>query len=236
MSRPAMTMATAPAPAAMPSPSPSGKTIGIIAGVVAGFVVLGVGGYFGYRMLFSGESSSRIATSEMPRSTAPALTPAPEPQKDAMPVPQPPPQDTASMKSAPAMPPDSGAKAATKGKDATAAASTTAPGSTAAPGAAAPKMDSGKAPPAKASNPPGPPGPPGSLLSTADVPGVTAQGRAPAQPDRWQQMREAMARCAGDNFFKRVACEQGVGQQYCEGFWGKVPQCPSGPPNKDRGQ
>jgi hypothetical protein len=43
-------------------------------------------------------------------------------------------------------------------------------------------------------------------------------------------MREAMARCAGDTFFKRVACEQGVGQQYCEGYWGKVPQCPSGPP------
>ena len=40
----------------------------------------------------------------------------------------------------------------------------------------------------------------------------------------------AMARCAGDTFFKRVACEQGVGQQYCEGYWGKVPQCPSGPP------
>jgi hypothetical protein len=216
----------------MPPPSPSGKTIGIIAGVVAGLVVISVGGYFGYRMLFSGESSSRIATSEMPHSTAPALTPAPEPPKDAVAVPQQPAQDTVSMKSAAATPPDSGAKAATKGKDATAAGSTTAPGSTAAPVAGAPKMDSGKAPPAKATNPPGPPG---SLLSTADVPGVTAQGRTPAQPDRWQQMREAMARCAGDNFFKRVACEQGVGQQYCEGFWGKVPQCPSGPP-KDRGQ
>jgi hypothetical protein len=62
MSRPAMTTAAAP-PAAMPSPSPSGKTIGIIAGVVGGLVVLGVGGYFGYRMLFSGDSSSRIAAS-----------------------------------------------------------------------------------------------------------------------------------------------------------------------------
>jgi hypothetical protein len=216
----------------MPSPSPSGKTIGIIAGVVGGLVVLGVGGYFGYRMLFSGESSSRIAASEAPRSTTPTLTPEPEPPKDTVRVPAPPAQDTVAMKSAPATPPDSEAKAATKGKDATAAGSTMPSGSTAAPVAAAPKMDSGKAPPAKATSPPGPPG---SLLSTADVPGVTAQGRAAAQPDRWQQMREAMARCAGDNFFKRVACEQGVGQQYCEGFWGKVPQCPSGPP-KDRGQ
>jgi hypothetical protein len=221
----------------MPPPSPSGKTIGIIAGVVAGLVVLGVGGYFGYRMLFPSEFPGRIATSEVPGSTTPALTPAPEPPKDAVPAPRPPAEDTVSMKPAPAMPLDSVAKATTKDKDATAAVSTTAPGSTKAPGEAVPKMDSSKAPPSKATNPPGPTG---SSPSTAEAPGITAQGRTPtqqtAQPDRWQQMREAMARCAGDNFFKRVACEQAVGQQYCEGFWGKVPQCPSGPPNKDRGQ
>jgi hypothetical protein len=221
----------------MPPPSTSGKTIGIIAGVVVGLVVLGVGGYFGYRMLFPGEFSGRIATSEMPRSSTPALAPAPEPPKDAVPAPQPSAQDTVSLKSAPDTPPDSVAKATTKDKDATAAGSTTAPGPTKALGEAAPKMDSSKAPPAKAASPPGPPG---SSPSTAEAPSITAQGRTPtqqaAQPDRWQQMRDAMARCAGDTFFKRVACEQAVGQQYCEGFWGKVPQCPSGPPNKDRGQ
>jgi len=203
---------------------------------VGGVVVLGIGGYFGYRMLFSGEFPGRIATSEMPRSTTPALTPAPEPPKDVVQVPRPPAQDTGSTKSAPAMPLDSEAKATTKDKDATSAVSTTAPGSAKASGEAAPKMDSSKAPPSKATNPPGPPG---SLPTATEAPGITAQGRTPsqqtAQPDRWQQMREAMARCAGDNFFKRVACEQAVGLQYCEGFWGKVPQCPSGPA-KDRGQ
>ena len=204
---------------------------------MAGLVVLGIGGYFGYRMLFSGGFPERIATREGPRSTTPALTPAPEPEpsKDAVPAPRPTAQDTVSVKPAPAMPLDSMAKATTKDKDATAAVSTTAPGSTKAPGEAVPKMDSSKAP-SKATNLPGPSGSP----STAEAPGITAQGRTStqqtAQPDRWQQMREAMARCAGDNFFKRVACEQAVGQQYCEGFWGKVPQCPSGPPNKDRGQ
>jgi hypothetical protein len=134
------------------------------------------------------------------------------------------------MKSAPATPPDSTATDSTTAKDLTASVSAK------APGAMAPAMDSTKAPPPKASNQPGAPG---SLPSTAEAPAITAQGRTPpptAQPDRWQQMREAMARCAGDNFFKRVACEQGVGQQFCEGFWGKVPQCPSGPPVKDRGQ
>jgi hypothetical protein len=100
-------------------------------------------------------------------------------------------------------------------------------------------MDSSKAPPAKATNPPGPSG---SSPSPAEIPSTSAQARSQsqpkqtAQPDRWQLMKEAMARCAGENFFKRVACEQGVGLQYCEGYWGKVPQCPSGPPTKDRGQ
>jgi hypothetical protein len=193
-------------------------------------VVIGVGGYFGYRLLFPSESSGRVATSEMPASTVPEAAPVPEPPRNVVAVPKPPAQDAMSMKSAPATPPASPAK------DATAAKDLTAPGSTQAPGATAPAVDSGKALATKASSPPGAPGTP---PSTAEAPAVLVQGRTASQtgqPDRWQQMREAMARCAGDNFFKRVACEQGVGQQFCEGFWGKVPQCPSGPPVKDRGQ
>jgi hypothetical protein len=220
----------APGPAAVPPASPSGKTVGIIAGVVAALVLIGVGGYFGYRVLFPSESSNRAATSVMPTSTAPEPAAVPEPPKNVVAVPKPPAQDAVSMKSAPATASDSSAKDATAAKDLTAS------GSTKAPGQAAATMDSSKTPPTKASNPPGAAV---SSPSTAEAPAVTAQGRTPspiAQPDRWQQMREAMTRCAGDNFFKRVACEQGVGQQFCEGFWGKVPQCPSGPPVKDRGQ
>ena len=103
-------------------------------------VVLGVGGYFGYRMLFPTESSSRVATSDLP---APA--PAPEPPKEAVPAPQPPAQDAVSMKSSPAAPPGSEAKSAAK--DPKTAGDMTAPGSTKAPGAVAPKMDPSKAPP-----------------------------------------------------------------------------------------
>jgi hypothetical protein len=195
-------------------------------------VVIGVGGYFGYHMLFPSDSSSRVATSDVPPSTAPI--PAPEPPKEAVPTPQPPAQEAASVKSTPVPSPDPGAKSVSKDATTTAGSST---GSTKAPDAAAPKMDSGKAPSTKATNPPGAPG---SSSSTADTTGTMAQGRPSppqtAQPDRWQLMKEAMARCAGDNFFKRVACEQGVGLQYCEGYWGKVPQCPSGPAAKDRGQ
>jgi hypothetical protein len=101
------------------------------------------------------------------------------------------------------------------------------------PGMAA-AMDASKAAPGKGA---ASAAPPGSSPAPTEPPAVVAQGSTPSKaPDRWREMREAMARCAGDNFFKRVACEQGVGQQYCEGFWGKVPQCPSGPAAKDRGQ
>jgi hypothetical protein len=40
-------------------------------------------------------------------------------------------------------------------------------------------------------------------------------------------MSEAMARCARENIISRVVCEQKVGIQYCEGYWGKVAQCPA---------
>ena len=137
------------------------------------------------------------------------------------------------MKSPPVKP-DSEAKA--PAKDAM-SADVAMSGSGKAAGTAAVKMDSSKAAPVKGAIPGGTPG---SSPSATESPGPVAQAGAPSQPgqppNRWQQMREAMARCAGDNFFKRVACEQGVGQQYCEGFWGKVPQCPGAIVNPDRGQ
>jgi len=46
--------------------------------------------------------------------------------------------------------------------------------------------------------------------------------------DPWQQMSEAIARCPAE-FLGRLVCEQRVRLQYCEGQWGKVPQCHGGP-------
>jgi hypothetical protein len=46
--------------------------------------------------------------------------------------------------------------------------------------------------------------------------------------DPWQQMSDAIGRCPA-GFLGRVMCEQRVRLQYCEGQWGKVPQCPGGP-------
>ena len=50
----------------------------------------------------------------------------------------------------------------------------------------------------------------------------------PPRADPWQQMNEAIGRCPA-GFLGRVVCEQKVRLQYCEGQWGKVPQCPGGP-------
>jgi hypothetical protein len=49
---------------------------------------------------------------------------------------------------------------------------------------------------------------------------------APAAPDRWQLLSEAVARCAGEGVLAGVICEQRARWQYCDGYWGKVAQCP----------
>jgi hypothetical protein len=53
--------------------------------------------------------------------------------------------------------------------------------------------------------------------------------------DPWQAMNEALARCAREDFFSRIACERRLRQQYCANHWGVVPQCPIGP-TTDHGQ
>jgi hypothetical protein len=45
-------------------------------------------------------------------------------------------------------------------------------------------------------------------------------------PDRWQNMRDALAECDRLGMFDGLICGQRVRIQYCEGYWGKVAQCP----------
>jgi hypothetical protein len=47
----------------------------------------------------------------------------------------------------------------------------------------------------------------------------------PAVPDRWQSMNEALARCSRENFLAGIVCGERARLQYCDGFWGQVPQC-----------
>jgi hypothetical protein len=99
------------------------------------------------------------------------------------------------------------------------------PGGTAskAGAAAAPKID-----PTAGSKTVTPP--PSAAPAPATPPRQTAAATtAPAaQADHWEQMRLAYEVCNRESFFDRLACNQRVGQQYCKGQWGQVPQCPAG--------
>jgi hypothetical protein len=53
-----------------------------------------------------------------------------------------------------------------------------------------------------------------------------APPRETPRPDRWQQMNDAVARCAGQDFLAKLVCEQRARAQACDGYWGTVPQCP----------
>jgi hypothetical protein len=76
--------------------------------------------------------------------------------------------------------------------------------------------------------------PPPEPQAEAEVVRAAPPEPAPPAPkpvpraDPWQQMNEAIGRCPA-GFLGRVVCEQKVRLQYCEGQWGKVPQCPGGP-------
>ena len=74
-----------------------------------------------------------------------------------------------------------------------------------------------------------PPEPPAEVDAVKAQPAPAPPAtQPPARVDPWQQMSEAIARCPA-RFLGRVVCEQKVRLQYCDGQWGKVPQCPGGP-------
>jgi hypothetical protein len=82
-----------------------------------------------------------------------------------------------------------------------------------------------------------PPPAPEPELQPAPAPAPKA-APAPAAPvnDRWAQMNGELARCKGEDFIRRVACDQRVRYRYCQGYWGKVDQCPGGAQTADHGQ
>jgi hypothetical protein len=60
---------------------------------------------------------------------------------------------------------------------------------------------------------------------------------APVRPavDRWQTMSDALGNCDRDGAINGFICGQRVRIQYCDGYWGKVPQCPGAVSNLDHG-
>lgn len=66
----------------------------------------------------------------------------------------------------------------------------------------------------------------GTPAAVAAIPKDTRQTRA-SPGDRLQALDEALAQCGG-NFIERIVCGQRARFRFCDGYWGRVPQCPSG--------
>jgi hypothetical protein len=54
---------------------------------------------------------------------------------------------------------------------------------------------------------------------------------APPPPDRWQTMADSLKRCENEGGFSGFICDQRVRLESCEGYWGRVAQCPNPPEN-----
>ena len=63
------------------------------------------------------------------------------------------------------------------------------------------------------------------------APPPVAAVRPPPPPDRWQNMRDALAQCEREGGFGGFLCDQRTRIDACEGYWGRVPQCPDMPEN-----
>jgi hypothetical protein len=110
--------------------------------------------------------------------------------------------------------------------------------------AALPKSESKAASKARSNRPPAAPvvttpSAPAAPPQIAAHPVAPAGGMATAPTpvvDRWAQFAEELHRCQAESFLSRVVCDQRVRIRYCEGYWGKVAQCPGAIANPDRGQ
>ena len=71
-------------------------------------------------------------------------------------------------------------------------------------------------------------GDPPDAVAPLPPPEIVAAAPAPPPspvPDRWQNMRDAMAQCDREGVIAGLICGQRVRIQFCEGYWGKVAQC-----------
>jgi hypothetical protein len=207
---------------ATPSASGASRTP-LIVGAVAALIVIAIG-FLGYRALYGSGRHESEAAAEPQKASEPAAA-APEPVKEVAA----PPAAAPTAEATPATTPDEQGKVAAPSPDAL-------PGTPAVPPKAVRTAQPKAAPKAEATAAEAPPAPtPTPKAPARAAPQVAAAPAAPVQPDRWQMYADAMARCAREDFFKRFGCEQRTRMQYCDGFWGQVPQCPAAP-TRDHGQ
>jgi hypothetical protein len=83
---------------------------------------------------------------------------------------------------------------------------------------------------------PAPPPMPAPKAERAPLVVASAAPRVAAVPaNPWQRLDAALAECASETLFARIACEHRARAKYCEGRWGDAAHCPSGVPT-DHGQ
>ena len=88
---------------------------------------------------------------------------------------------------------------------------------------AAPRSSSPPSPPSKVAAPPtAPPSTPAPAPAPAPAPVQVASA------ERFAQMREEMSRCSSGSLIPKIQCEQRIRARYCDGYWGSVPDCPTG--------
>lgn len=68
------------------------------------------------------------------------------------------------------------------------------------------------------------------IEQTKPVPALSNVAQAPVQeeasvPNRWDALNAATARCTREGFLAGIVCSERARLQYCEGYWGTVPQC-----------
>jgi cytoskeletal protein RodZ len=208
-------------PAAGSAPTGQPQRLGLIAGLLALVAALCIGGFIAYKMMFASEPKEAPTTTAVPATDAtspPSVQPAEAPK------------DGSAAPAGTATTPD--------GSTASQATDSTSPATDAKSAGAAPndasKAANANAPKAsKAAAPAKSETPVTSAAPAAAAPPPPRQAAAPATPaapqaDHWELMRQAYDACAREGLLDRLSCNARVGRQYCEGYWGKVQQCPVG--------
>ena len=212
-SMPAAAAAATFAQEAARPPSSSARQLLLGAGAIA---LLAVVAYFGQRHMGAGAAD---AAAPGGRDVPVVVAPLPDPAPAASPADPPaPPAASPAALAAPAPTPEPAVSAASPpapkaGRVRPAATPRPDPNAVAATGAR-PEIVEPVAPPPEPPPPPPAPAP-----------------RPAPPPDRWQSMSNALAQCAREGGFGGFVCDQKVRLDSCEGYWGRVPQCPLPPEN-----
>lgn len=210
------------------------KKAGIVVLVIGVVGLLAVGGYLGYK-IFGGPTQMKdtLTRVEAPPATSSSSTTASAPSSAT-----PPPITTETSKAAE----EKAASAATEPVRPSAKPAgepkTTSPAPTKTETKTAPKAAASaqaRPPVAPAVTAP-PPSTSPQVAAHAAAPATSAAAATSHAVDRWTQFAEELHRCERETFLSRVVCDQRVRLRYCDGYWGKVAQCPGAVANPDRGQ